>query len=183
MRKYSTRNKILELLSRHPSMTVLELSAALKLTKADIRYQLHGLLDEEIVKRNSHPEEHAGAGRPAASFSISTTRLPPIVSRFLEGFGDLLENPDLEGATREKILDSFIDSIAATFHPHHTGPQKMDEVVAYLARLGFSAKWEAASNGPKIILFNNPAAFYLDHPLIRYDGTEKLIHKLIDKEL
>ena len=82
---------------------------------------------------------------------------------------------------REFILDSFIDSLISDFHPQGSGSIKMNQIVRYLSSLGFSAKWEAGSQGPKIILFNNPAAFYLNHPLIRYDGTEKLIQKLMSK--
>lgn len=180
MKKYSTRKKILELLTNHPSMTVLELSQLLKLTKADIRYQLNGMQEEGLVKKNDTLEKHEAAGRPAASFSLSSANLPPIVARFLEGIGDLLDHPNLDTRMREMILDSFIDSISAGFHPRGSGTSRMNEVVSYLTRLGFSAKWEAGSSGPKIILFNNPAAFYLNHPLIRYDGTEKLIRKLLE---
>lgn len=180
MKKYSTRKKILELLANHPALTVLDLSQLLKLTKADIRYQLKGMQEEGLVKKNEPLEIHEGAGRPAASFSLSSGNLPPIVARFLEGIGDLLDHPDLDTEMREKILDSFIDSITANFHPRSSGSARMNEIVGYLTKLGFSAKWEAGSSGPKIILYNNPAAFYLNHPLIRYDGTEKLIRKLME---
>ncbi|MEN6570470.1 MAG: ArsR family transcriptional regulator [Anaerolineaceae bacterium] len=180
MKKYSTRKKILELLSNHPTLTVLELSQLLKLTKADIRYQLKGMQEEGLVSKNEPAETHAGAGRPAASFSLSSGNLPPIVARFLEGIGDLLDHPDLDTEMREKILDSFIESIASNFHPRSSGSARMNEIVGYLSKLGFSARWEAGSSGPKIILYNNPAAFYLNHPLIRYDGTEKLIRKLME---
>ena len=180
MKKYSTRKKILELLSNHASISVIEFSRLLKLTKADIRYHLDSLMEEGIVKKNLPPAEHQSAGRPAATFSLSSGNLPPIVARFLEGIGDLLDHPDLDTKTREFILDSFIDSITSTFHPRGTGAAKMNEIVSFLTRLGFSAKWEASSSGPRIILFNNPAAFYLNHPLIRYDGTQKLIRKLLE---
>ena len=180
MKKYSTRKKMLELLSNHPYLSVIEFSRLLKLTKADIRYHLDGLMEEGVVKKNQPSAEHPSAGRPAATFSLSSGNLPPIVSRFLEGIGDLLDHPDLDTKTREFILDSFIDSITSTFHPRGSGAARMNEIVAFLTRLGFSAKWEAGSSGPTIILFNNPAAFYLNHPLIRYDGTQKLIRKLMD---
>jgi predicted ArsR family transcriptional regulator len=179
MKKYSTRKKILELLSNHPSLTVQDLSKLLKLTKADIRYHLYGLEEEGLVKVNEPPEKHVSAGRPAASFSLSSGNLPPIVARFLEGIGDLLDRPELDIEMREKILDSFIDSIISSFHPQGTGTTRMNEIVKFLTQLGFSARWEAGSSGPAIILYNNPAAFYLNHPLIRYDGTEKLIRKLM----
>jgi predicted ArsR family transcriptional regulator len=181
MKKYSTRKRILELLSNHPSLTVVEFSRLLKLTKSDIRYHLDGLIEEGIVKKNSPPAEHPAAGRPASSFSLASGNLPPIVARFLNGIGELLDNPSLDTRMREFILDSFIDSLISDFHPQGSGSLKMNQIVRYLSSLGFSAKWEAGSQGPKIILFNNPAAFYLNHPLIRYDGTEKLIQKLMAK--
>jgi predicted ArsR family transcriptional regulator len=181
MKQYSTRKRILELLSNHPSLTVIEFSRLLKLTKADIRYHLDGLIEEGIVKKNSPPVEHQAAGRPASSFSLSSGNLPPIVARFLNGIGELLDTPSLDTRMREFILDSFIDSLISDFHPQGSGSLKMNQIVRYLSSLGFSAKWEAGSQGPKIILFNNPAAFYLNHPLIRYDGTEKLIQKLMAK--
>jgi len=181
MKKYSTRKRILELLSNHPSLTVVEFSRLLKLTKADIRYHLDGLIEEGIVKKNSPPVEHQAAGRPASSFSLASGNLPPIVARFLNGIGELLDNPNLDTRMREFILDSFIDSLISDFHPQGSGSIKMNQIVRYLSSLGFSAKWEAGIQGPKIILYNNPAAFYLNHPLIRYDGTEKLIQKLMSK--
>ncbi len=161
-------------------MTVIELSRLLNLTKADVRYQLNSLLDEGFIQKTPPVADHPEPGRPAASFSLSSKNLPPIVARFMDGIGSLLVRPDIDSSTRELILDSFIDSITASFHPHGSGSARMNEIVSYLTSLGFSAKWEAGSAGPKIILYNNPAAFYLDHPLVRYDVTEKLIHKLMD---
>jgi len=85
------------------------------------------------------------AGRPAASFSLSSGNLPPIVARFLEGIGDLLDRPELDIEMREKILDSFIDSIISSFHPQGTGTTRMNEIVKFLTQLGFSARWELAA--------------------------------------
>ena len=180
MKKYSTRKKILDLLSSRASITVIDLSRLLKLTKADIRYQLSRLLDEGYIIKSPPPLEHSGPGRPASSFSLSTKNLPPIVSRFLDGIGVIFSRPEIDSLTREVILDSLIDSMLANFHPHGSGSARMNEIVRFLTSLGFSAKWEAGSSGPKIILYNNPASFYLNHPLIRYDVTEKLVHRLMD---
>jgi len=183
MKKYSTRKKILDLLSSRASITVSEMSRMLKLTKADVRYHLTRLADEGFVRQISPPQEHSTPGRPPSSFSLSTKNLPPIVARFLEGIGMILARPEIDSATREVILNSLIDSMLVNFHPHGSGSSRMNEIVKYLTSLGFSAKWEAGSTGPKIILYNNPASFYLNHPLIRYDVTEKLVRRLMDPSL
>lgn len=176
-----THNKILEYLLSHKSATVLELSTWLKLTKADIRYQLKILTAEGMIRKNPPLEQHIGRGRPSASYSLISKNLPPVVSRFLDGLGSVLVDPEIDNKTREIILDSIIDSLVKDFHPSSSGSLKMNEIVTYLESLGFNAKWEAGSNGPKVIIFNNPAAFYLDNSLMRYDGTEKLIKKLMEK--
>ncbi len=180
MKKYSTRKKILDLLSSRQSVTVIELSRLLKLTKADVRYQLARLLDEGFVLKSPPPDEHSSAGRPPSSFGLSTKNLPPIVARFLDGISMLFSRPEIDSLTRDVILDSLLDSMTANFHPHSSGSARMNEIVKYLNSLGFSARWEAGSSGPKIILYNNPASFYLNHPLIRYDVTEKLVRRLMN---
>lgn len=181
MKPISTRKKILEYLLTHSSATVWELSTWLHLTKADVRYQLNLLMTEGMIQRNSPPEIHPEPGRPSASFALKSKNLPPVVSRYLEGLGSLLTDPNVEDATREFVLESIIQSLTKDFHPHSTGSQKMDEIIQYLEGLGFQAKWEPGTSGPKIIIYNNPAAFYLNHPLIRYDGTDKLIKTLLSK--
>lgn len=181
MNKLSTRNKILEYLSSRKSATVLELSGWLSLTKADIRYQLKLLVAEGMVKRIPPSEFHPDPGRPSASFFLVSKNLPPVVSRFLDGFGSILTDPEISDSTREFILISIIQALTKDFEPRSSGTEKLNEIIVYLESLGFKARWETGNNGPKIIIFNNPAAYYLNNPLMRYDGTEKLIKILMSK--
>ena len=81
MKNYSTRKKILDLLANRRSITVIELSRLLKLTKADVRYQLKSLLDDGFIQKTPPVVDHPEPGRPAATFSLSSKNLPPIVAK------------------------------------------------------------------------------------------------------
>jgi DeoR family transcriptional regulator, suf operon transcriptional repressor len=152
----STADKILEYLQDHPPSSSNEISSALLLTKADIRYHLKNMLKVGIVSRRTKRLEF-GAGRPG--YLYTTSRADPNSGyTLLAGIcaNVLLKEP----ANRLKSQHDIANGLADGFHDHNSiGSERLGMVVQYLTELGYQSIWEARSDHPIIYFRNCP---YLD---------------------
>jgi predicted ArsR family transcriptional regulator len=152
----STAEKILEYLQDHPPASSTEISNALLLTKADIRYHLKNMLKVGIVSRRTKRLE-LGAGRPAYLYSTSTVD-PNSGYTLLAGIcANVLLNEPANGL---KGQHDIANGLAYGFHDHTSiGSQRLGMVVQYFTKLGYQSIWEARSDHPVIYFRNCP---YLD---------------------
>jgi predicted ArsR family transcriptional regulator len=152
----STADKILEYLQDHPPSSSNEISSALLLTKADIRYHLRNMLRVGIVSRRIKHLDF-GAGRPG--YLYTTSRADPNSGyTLLAGIcaNVLLKEP----ANRLKSQHDIAKGLADGFHDHTSiGSERLGMVVQYLTKLGYQSIWEARSDHPIIYFRNCP---YLD---------------------
>jgi predicted ArsR family transcriptional regulator len=152
----STADKILEYLQDHPPSSSTEISSALLLTKADIRYHLKNMLKVGIVSRRIKHLDF-GAGRPGFLYTTSSDRTNSGYTLLAEICTDVL----LNGSADELIARHDIAfGLAGGFYDHaSTGSQRLGMVVQYLTKLGYQSIWEARSDHPVIYFRNCP---YLD---------------------
>ena len=152
----STADKILEYLHDHPPVSSAEISSALLLTKADIRYHLRNMLNVGIVSRRIKHLDF-GAGRPAYLYTTSAAD-PKSGYSLLAGIcANVLLNEPANGL---KGQQDIANGLAAGFHDDvSTGSQRLGIVVQYLTKLEYQAIWEARSDHPVIYFRNCP---YLD---------------------
>jgi predicted ArsR family transcriptional regulator len=152
----STADKILEFLHNHPPASTNEISSALLLTKADIRYHLKNMLKVGIVSRRIKHLDF-GAGRPGYQYTISTAgpnSSYPLLARICT---KILFN---EPTSRLKSQQDIATGLANSFHDDDSiGSQRLGIVVQYLSKLGYQAIWEARQDHPVIYFRNCP---YLD---------------------
>lgn len=152
----STRQRILDILAIRENADSAELSRALGVTKADIRYHLSKMVEEGIVV-SSDPKQQKRRGRPARSFSLT--------SKSLQNNYDLLSSALLtvlidhfseKGA--KKMLQLVAEQFCSDYKPDGPPSKRLVQVVNRLNLLNYQARWEAHSTGPRVIFEHCPFA-------------------------
>lgn len=150
----NTAQLILEFLSQNPNSTVRQLSRALRVTPADIRYHLSALLKQNLVRLSSKTS-NGRRGRPARSYSLSQESQPNNTLSLARAALSILLKDTADN--KENTLRSLA---ALLFPPNITtgGPftPKIIQLVSRLNHSGYAARWEARPNGPCIIFANCP---------------------------
>jgi predicted ArsR family transcriptional regulator len=161
----STRERILAYLSENHIATAAVLSRATRLTGADIRYHLSGLLDDGLVERvppgpgaSASPAPSARRGRPAVAYRLAaaaqTNNLAGLAAALLDVLG-------------ESALPAVAEALAGKDLPNLAAPriQRLHGCANTLSASGYRASWEAGPNGPRVLLRACPyAAILTNHP-------------------
>lgn len=161
----STRERILAHLQEHHTATVVGLSRAWGLTRADIRYHLNSLLEErviELVPRD--PTQELKRGRPVQTYRLAARSLPGNLAALCGAALKLLmDAPDAE---KEARLRQIAQLLAGRSLPAAgSSIQRLNQVVGVLNQRSYRARWEAHASGPRILLRSCPyAALLKEHP-------------------
>ena len=160
----STRERILAFLQEHHTATVVSLSRAWGLTRADIRYHMNSLLEEriiEVVPRD--PTQALKRGRPAQTYRLAAGALPGNITALCSVVLKLLLDAAPE-EQEERLMQ--IARLLAGDPPRAAGSsiQRLNQVVGLLNQRKYRARWEAHARGPRILLRHCPyAALLKDH--------------------
>jgi predicted ArsR family transcriptional regulator len=156
----SSRNQILEFLHKNHMASATDLSRSLQLTKADVRYHLNALLELNLVEKAAL-RKSINKGRPTQLFRISSHNLPENYASLAEGLLNSLLTSGADRSGLVKIADYFARQI-----PHPKLPtQQLTRLTSFLTDHGHMARWEAYTNGPRILFRNCPYAQILPgHP-------------------
>ncbi|MCX8023988.1 MAG: ArsR family transcriptional regulator [Thermanaerothrix sp.] len=150
-----TRSTILSFVAQHPLCTAREISHALNLTTADVRYHLNILVKEDKIQRIATPNKTSRRGRPATYYRLKI--LPShhtllwlcelLIKALSEIPTDSFENP----------LTSRLSPYFSALIPPATNPAlRLNQTVDFLKSIGYDAHWEAHYSGPVLILYNCP---------------------------
>ena len=157
----STRELILDYLSQKKlSASASELSQELHLTKADIRYHLNQLLEQQIIEKVVIlPPTHKG--RPTQFFRLTVKSQVNNFAFLAESLLSLTIQPPLNDKILDQLANYFINSII----PAKQRTRQLNQLVSFLNEKGYQARWEAYVNGPRIHFRNCPyAAILPKHP-------------------
>jgi predicted ArsR family transcriptional regulator len=177
----STRQRILDILTFREEATSAELSRALALTKADIRYHLSRMVEEGLIVC-SNPKQQGKRGRPARSFSLT--------SKSFQNNYDLLSSALLtvlidhfSDANANKMLNLVAEQLSGDFKPGGPPGKRLVQIVNQLNLLKYQARWEAHSTGPRVIFEHCPfATLRPQHPeLCRMDAH--LVENFLDERV
>lgn len=159
-----TSDRIIEFLDLHPPSNTAELSGALLLTKADIRYHLNHLEKIGLVTKSIRYNQR-GAGRPGYFYALSSN--DPVsgyrlLARVCMGilFNEKVDvQPDI-------VIRRIVEEISRELTDDTSqGTQRLGAAVQYLIKLGYQATWEARPDHPILMLRNCPYLdLALDHP-------------------
>jgi predicted ArsR family transcriptional regulator len=183
MASISSRQKILNLLDATSEATATELSRALGVTPADLRYHLSKMVEEGLVTA-SNPKPTGRKGRPARRFSLtsktSKSNYDLLASVLLEAIADHLSDEQ-----RNHLLQSVAGQIKGSYKPQGPPGARLVQAVDRLNSLNYQARWEAHADGPRVIFEHCPyAALRPDHPeLCRLDTNliENMLNAAVEQ--
>ncbi len=175
----NTRQRILEYLHNHRTVTAEELSHALHMTSANIRYHLAKLLQRgsiEIV--GERPP--IGRGRPANVYSLPHQTIGENLDILASTL--LIEALESKEGNPEEIL-AFLKRIARQLAGKYKTPgslsQRLFQTVRRLNHLNYRARWEARAQAPALILEHCPYLRIIeDHPELCIMDASMLEHLL-----
>lgn len=149
-----TSQLILDYLSEHPGATVRQLSRALRLTPADIRYHLSKLIQQDLVSI-VQTKISGERGRPARIYTLNQQIKPNNILSLTQAALTILFGKS--AADKNSILENLADQMM----PYNTRisaslTQKIIHLIGRLNQSGYSARWEARSKGPCLIFSNCP---------------------------
>jgi len=150
----NTSQKILDYLSENPNASVCQISRALQVTAADVRYHLSNLMQQNLVKISAI---HKGSqrGRPARCFALTHQARPNNILSLARAALSLLLNgsPNREKETLGQIANHLFPT-QTEFPSSFTS--KIMGVINRLNSAGYAARWEARPQGPRIFFSNCP---------------------------
>ena len=183
----STRQRILETIENRRMATTTELSQALHVTKANVRYHMADLIAQGLLEVSGERAQK-GRGRPSRLFSLA--------GRFL---GDNLDR--LSGALLDELLGNLPEekrqatilrlagrlagltgsaSIADETLSAQNLARRLVASVQWLNQHNYQARWEAHAQTPRLVFGVCPyAEIIADHPeLCQLDASllEHLLH-------
>jgi predicted ArsR family transcriptional regulator len=159
----NTRQRILDYLGDHRSVTADELSHALHMTAANIRYHLSILRQRGLITaRGERPSK--GRGRPAKVYGLPHHKMGENLGLLASAL--LTEAMDAKDPREQKEFLSIIARlIVGKFQPATGLSQQLLYAVKRLNELNYQARWEAHADAPTLIFGHCPYLSILpDHP-------------------
>lgn len=168
-----TRERILAYLEENRTATVIALSRAWGLTRADIRYHINHLIEEGLVERVENPVPGATAragnakpaprGRPTAIYRLSARSAPDNFPRLACALLQAVLDPLPEEA-REAVLRSLAEKLAVGAGPDspRLTSARFNQAVETLNGQSYRARWEASPAGPRFLLRSCPYAALIE---------------------
>lgn len=158
----TSKQQILQTLERETRATARQISRALYMTPANVRYHLNELLAAGLVTVVGRADD-GGRGRPARVFALAPNaqrnNLPRLASALLHA---IQSHP----AAQEILTDSIPHLAGVTTDKGHW-LQRLNAAIQQLDEQGYQARWEASPSGPRVILGHCPYLALLDeHPVL-----------------
>jgi predicted ArsR family transcriptional regulator len=158
----TSRQRLIAYLESRQAATTDDISRALHFTPANIRHHLSHLVEEGIVQTVGFRPKQA-RGRPERLYAL----VRQISSHNLDGLSSALIR--ILSAQDKPENDSWVQDLAEELGKPVQGSEsptkRLFQVVKHLNELNYQSRWEAHSDGPRIILGHCPyAAILHKHP-------------------
>lgn len=155
-----TRKQIIDHLLRNHFTTATELSSSLNVTAANIRHHLGELKKQEIIETfGKLPGK--GRGRPQQLYRLSTNTL----EHNLANLSKVLLKFVFANSSADD-LDEKINKIASImgleFGSYPNLFQRLNQLVRWLNKRHYQARWEASPTGPRVFLGHCPYSAIID---------------------
>lgn len=160
----TTRQLLCEHLQLKRTASAAELARALRLTPANIRHHLSGLMAEGVVEKVGQ-RPTSGRGRPVQLFGLveqlSRNNLALLVKALLTEM-----EKECSDSERESIFKRLAAHLLGADGPTaRTLAQRYVQTIQYLNSINYQARWEAHARAPRVIFSHCPyAAVIQDHP-------------------
>lgn len=159
----STRQRMLDLLSAQDQLTAGEISRALSVTQADVRYHLTRMEEEGLVL--SITPRHSGRrGRPARRFNLASRSKQDNFDLFTKAALDSIRHRS-STEIPQITLHEIAEQIAGEINPAGPLGRRLMNAVNLLNQQNYQARWEAHTDAPRVIFDRCPfAALRSDYP-------------------
>ena len=167
----TARQKVLAYLNKTRTASAREISRALKMSAADVRYHLRVLVSDGRLEVMS-VRNREGRGRPEKVYSLPRAALGDNLSALSDALlSEASSRVEVQALAKHLVGESDFASQPIT--------KRLNLVVEKLNEMNYHARWEAGAEGPRIIFGHCPyAAIIAKHPeLCRMD--EALLKELM----
>lgn len=163
----TSRQQVLEYIRAQHVVSAGELSRAMQMTEANARYHLNLLIAQGLVSQvGQRPAQNKG--RPIKLYGLSEQISGHNLNRLA---GVLLDELMSDLPEEERLI--IINRLALRLHQCTTGmgseltygatlTQRLNQVVHWLNRFNYEARWEAHTLAPRVILDHCPYAALID---------------------
>ncbi len=152
----STRQRLLEMLSNQDQISAAELSRALSVTQADVRYHLTRMLDEGLIL-TAKPKHSGRRGRPARRYSLASKTTQDNYEILTSALLSSMRENNTEEEWRT-FLHHIAQQIPTGFKPGGPLGGRLVQAVDQLNLLNYQARWEAHADAPRVIFDRCPFA-------------------------
>ena len=159
----TVRQRVLEFIRTHRSVTATELGSAFHMTPANARHHLAILMELGLVEVAN--QRHAeGKGRPARVFAVSRQSAGHNLDQLSSALLDL-QQVRREGDTARGSMELLVEEMAARMQPAGSDPgenaprnltRSLNHLTRVFNRHHYASRWEAHPGRPHLILGNCP---------------------------
>jgi predicted ArsR family transcriptional regulator len=152
----STRQQIVDLLSKQDQANAAEISRALSVTQADVRYHLARMLEEGLILVGK-PKFSGRRGRPARRYSLALKSKQDNFDILTRAW---LRSLQEEYTHQEKglFLVNIARQIPGEFKPGGSLGKRLVRAVDQLNQQHYQARWEAHAEAPRVMFDRCPFA-------------------------
>ena len=166
----TSRQRVLNQLTKLGSASTRELARTLRMSEATVRHHLRVLAADGRVTIASVRAE--GRGRPEKVFSLSAA----LAGDNLAGLAEALLNVERSTFNVERLAEVILDSDPFANLPIS---KRLAMLVEKLNERHYQSRWEAGAEGPRIIFGRCPYAAVIDgHPELCQMDAEVLVRAL-----
>ncbi len=173
----TVRDLILDYLHKNRHATVAEMSQALHVTKADVRYHLKELAACGEIEKAATVQP-AWKGRPTRLFQLTDKARPGNYQRLADALLSFCDASAMTAPAISQVAEQMAQSIP---HARQRAAQ-LNRLVSFFSANAYNATWEAHAKGPIIIFRNCPYAAILSlHPQLCAMDSQ-IMEKFLDIE-
>jgi len=140
----STRDRILQIMLRHPRSTINELAEAVKINPISVRHHLTNLQVGGLVAAE---EERHGVGRPRLVYFLTEDGLEKFPTRYLRLTTRILTQ--MKDKFPQPVVSEMFKEVATSMANEHSSElkglnveERLDVMKDLLAEEGFVVEWE-----------------------------------------
>jgi predicted ArsR family transcriptional regulator len=154
----TARHRVLAYLMKTRRASAQDISRALKMSAATVRYHLRVLVASGRLEARTSQDNGQGRGRPQKEYVLPLGVLGDNLAALSEAL--------LAEAGADLAMEAVAKRLAGeSGFGNQTGVRRLTLVVEKLNQMNYHARWEAGSGGPRVILSHCPYAAIIErHP-------------------
>jgi predicted ArsR family transcriptional regulator len=152
----TSRQKVLEIVRKHPLINVFEISNFLRMTPANVRHHISILRSEGVIEENSS-RNNLGRGRPRIIYSVNNAHKKDGLGNLIEGiFGIWASSNSNEEINHKMQMLAYYLALEIGKADFKSINMRLTACVDLLNKFHYQAYWEAGVKGPNIRLGSCP---------------------------